>query len=303
MSNELEEKLKKIKTVFDTEDIVSLQTGKDYVQKYYSVNKIPYSFFHTKSGLMCMGISRDGVFKEDDLFEAARTVENYIKDHGAKKVLELATGGGAHSYWLAKRHYGVSFYGVDLSNKRLDIALEKAKKVNNYHPSHGDYHDLKAYESNTFDIVFVVEALCYSTVKEEVLHNVHRILKPGGVFIVFDGYLNKELPELTTDESLAVQLTERGMALEKFENYADFKGKIKRANFTLHFEENVSSYVMPTMRKFERLAQKFFSHPVLAKVIVNVFPKEFTYNSLSGYLMPFLFETEVFSYWITILKK
>lgn len=303
MSNELEEKLRKIKTVFDTEDIVSLQTGKDYVQKYYSVNKIPYSLLHTKSDLIYMGISRDGVFKEDDLLEAARTVENYIKDSRTKKVLELATGRGANSYWLAKRHHDVSFYGVDISNGQLDFAFKKAKKVNNYHPSYGDYHDLIAYESNTLDIVFIVEALCYSTVKEEVLNEVHRVLKPGGVFIVFDGYLNKELPEMTTDEILAVQLTEKGMALEKFESYADFKEKIKRSSFTLHFEENVSSYVIPTMRRFERMAQKFFSHPVLAKVATKVLPNKFTYNSVSGYLMPLLFETEVFSYWITILKK
>ena len=57
------------------------------------------------------------------------------------------------------------------------------------------------------------------------------------------------------------------------------------------------------MEKFERLANRLFNSPLLAKIIVKILPKEFTYNAISGYLMPTLIKMGVAAYIITILKK
>jgi len=300
---ELHSRLEKIQSVFNIKRILSLRVDKEYIQKYYLVNKIPYSLFHNSTDLIYMGISRDGKFKQEDLLEAARTVEKYIHETQAQKVLELATGRGANSLWLALRHKDTEFYGMDISKGQLSFALKKAKQVSNYHPNLGDYHDLKKYSDDTFDIVFVVEALCYSTAKEKVLSEAWRVLKSGGLFVIFDGYSNKKTGELTPNELLAKQLTERGMALKEFETYHDFKEKISSSDFVIKFEEDVSLYVLPTMQKFERIASKFFRFPLFMKIITKLFPYEFTYNSISGYLMPFLIRSGLSSYWITVLQK
>ena len=303
LRQELHKKIEKIEAVFNIAEVLSLKIDDNYIKRYYRINKIPYSIFHSRKDLIYMGISRDGKFKEDDLLEAARTVEQYIRSLGGRKVLELATGRGANSFYLAKRHPNIQFWGIDISPSQLGRALRKAKLAQNYHPELGDYHILDKFEDNEFDIVFVVEALCYSGRKDRVLSEIYRILKPGGVFIIFDGYRKQAETSWTKEQQLAETLIERGMALNKFESYESFRKKTAESKLTIESEEDVSSYVIPTMEKFERLANRLFNSPLLAKIIVKILPKEFTYNAISGYLMPTLIKMGVAAYIITILKK
>lgn len=184
-NQDLATKLEKIKRVFDISDILDIQPDKDYVRRYYKINKLAYSLFHTFSDRMYMGISRDGQYKNSDLLEAARFVEKYIPNLNAKNILDLATGRGATSSYLAQKYPAIRFDGIDISEGQLDFAAKKAKKLSNYHPIKGDYHNLSHYHTGQFDIVFVVEALCYSQEKEKVLKEVYRILKPGGGIYYF----------------------------------------------------------------------------------------------------------------------
>ena len=77
-ASDLKHKLTQIEKVFDLNEVLALQPDKVYIQKYYKANKLAYSLFHTYSDKIYMGISRDGVYKEDDLLEAARTVARYL---------------------------------------------------------------------------------------------------------------------------------------------------------------------------------------------------------------------------------
>ena len=225
----LQQKINKISKVFNIEDVSSIIPDKKYIQKYYKINKIPYSLFHTYSDLIYMGISRDGKFKRSDLLAHARLVNEYIgeseKENGSisdgkvQNVLELACGRGANTSYLARQQPEVYFYGIDISEGQLYFARKKSKKLKNFTPTIGDYHDLSKFGSDFFDVVFVVEALCYSTQKEKVLSEVFRVLKKGGKFIIFDGYLNKLEANLNEIEQKACKLTERGMAVSKFEIY------------------------------------------------------------------------------------
>lgn len=171
----------------------------------------------------------------------------------------------------------------------------------NYHPDFGDYHDLSKFGNETFDIVFVVEALCHSTDKNKVFAEVWRVLKTKGVFIIIDGYSNKD--QMTADEKIALHLVEKGMALESFEYYDSVLDKAKENKFKIEFEEDVSKFVLPTMERFERKATKFFRFPILAKVAVKIFPCEFLYNTIAGYLSATLIKIGVCSYMITVFKK
>jgi tRNA G46 methylase TrmB len=123
----LKQKLENISKVFKVEDVLSVKANKEYIQKYYNINKIPYSLFHTKTDFVHMGISRDGIYKENDLFEAVKVVEKYIINLKINKVLELATGRGANSFYLAKRFPKINFFGIDISKGQLDYAFEKVK--------------------------------------------------------------------------------------------------------------------------------------------------------------------------------
>ncbi|MFA4872845.1 MAG: class I SAM-dependent methyltransferase [Patescibacteria group bacterium] len=300
-SRELHKKLNELREVFDFEKVLSISADNKYIQKYYRVNQIPYSVFHTHTDLMYMGISRDGVYKESDLLAHARFVDGYIKKYCAKKVLEIATGRGANSAYLAKMNPEVQFYGIDLSPGQLAYAEKRGRRFPNYFPTQGDYHDLSRYAPDTFDIVFVVEALCYSREKEKVLDEVYRVLKKGGYFIISDGY--RSASNLDEAEKLACRLCERGMALEVFDTYDEFLRVIKLSKFSIAHEEDVSTCIMPTLYKFESLARKFLKCKRCAKWALMILPSAFVNNFISAYLMPTIVKDRIGSYWITVLKK
>ncbi len=298
MSVVLKDKLNKIAKVFDIDKLKTVKADKEYIQRYYLKNKIPYSIFHTRQNFVHMGISRDGVFKEFDLIEHATLVDKYVVCNSAKNVLELATGRGANSLWLAKKHPDINFHGIDISEGQISFVQKAAKKHPNFNTESGDFHNLEQFNDNTFDVVFIVEALCHSNSTERALKEVKRVLKSGGQFIVFDGYLGGR--ELSDDEKLAAKITEHGMAVDEFLKYEYFKNLALNNGFNVVEEENVSEFVVPTMKRFEKLAERFFKHPTLGKFVSWLLPKEFTYNAVSGMLMPVLFDGKVFEYWVTV---
>jgi len=301
MKSILSEKLHKIKRIFDINKIQSLDVNKDYIRSYYLKNKIPYSIFHTKQNFVHMGISRDGNFKDQDLLEHVEFVDKQIIRQDAKEILELATGRGANGLWLAKKHPEANFYRVDLSEGQISFARKAAEKCTNFQVELGDFHNLEQFQKNSFDIVFIVEALCHSNSTDKVMNEVNRVLKKDGHFVVFDGYLGDK--NLSDDEKVAAKVTELGMAVPEFLKYKKFKNLALKAKLTFVQEEDFSKFVVPTMRRFEKMAENFFKRPLIGKLVARLLPQEFTYNSVSGMLMPVLFEDGVFEYWVTVFKK
>ncbi|EKD99901.1 MAG: Methyltransferase, UbiE/COQ5 family protein [uncultured bacterium] len=299
----LQEKLKRVKRFFDIDQVINRKTDFESITRYFKVNKFPYFFFHSKDGFVHVGISRDGKYKEDDLNEQSRVVEKYINELGAKNVLELATGKGASSVYLAKRYPFVQFDGLDLPNGQIDVAKKKARRFKNFHVFEGDFHDLSQFKDESYDAVFIFEAICYSNKKDVLANEVKRVLRPGGVFVIVDGYLDKPESECSEDEILAKKITEKGVMLTKLEHYDYSKEKIASSGLELVFEEDVSRSIEPTLNRLCAISAVFFSHPHTAKWFSDHMPVEFSYNAITAYLMPDLFRSHVSKYMVTVFKK
>ena len=218
--------------------------------------------------------------------------------------MELATGKGASSVYLAKKFPDVAFYALNLADGQLDIAKKKACSVKNFYPDEGDYHDLSRYSTGSFDIVFIFDALCYSNDKGKVSEEVHRILKPGGLFVVIDGYSTRTDQDLTETELLGIHLMEKGMVVEKFEQYSKVKNDVLSKGFSIVSEEDTSTLILPSLYRFEVLAYRgFFKFPKLGKLLARILPQDFVNNAVSGYLMPILVQDKLVCYYITVFKK
>lgn len=121
-SNTLKSKLDKISKIFNIEQLLRLNITKEYIQKYYKVNALPYSILHTYDDFMYMGISKDGIYKKEDLKEHAKFIDQYIKNYQAKNVLEIASGRSANTKFLATKNPNVMFYGIELSEGQCKYA-------------------------------------------------------------------------------------------------------------------------------------------------------------------------------------
>lgn len=298
MKKSLADKLNDVSSALNIEYLLKENESADIIKDYYRTNKISYRLFHNWSGFLHMGISKNGVYKKLDLLEQPKEVEQYIKSLDAKNILELGAGRGANSFFLAERNPTITFYAIDFSTSPIKKYIRKNLTFN-----FADYHNLSIFDDNFFDVIFAIETVCHSDKKEVVLREVYKKLKKGGVFIIFDGYLSKDRNLLNEEQKTTCVLIEKGMAINEFESLESFNKKVISTGFTVLKEENLSENILPTLLRFEKMANKFFKNKFLQKILTFIFPEKVIRNSISGYLMPNFIEEKIGFYIKHVLQK
>lgn len=110
------------------------------------------------------------------------------EDGKIERMLDLGCGPGALTSALKMRFPDAEIYGIDLSAPNLRYAHARAQKAELAVNFEQMSADSMAYEDNSFDIV-TANLLFHElpvTVAKNVLAEVRRILRPGGIFHVFD---------------------------------------------------------------------------------------------------------------------
>ena len=88
------------------------------------------------------------------------------------------------------------------------------------------------FKDNTFDVVYGIESICYAYPKKDFLKEVYRILKPGGILIILDGFNTKEKEEYTTKENKILKKFCDGWAFNTLESVNHFKKACKEIGYT-----------------------------------------------------------------------
>lgn len=95
-------------------------------------------------------------------------------------VLDIASGDGVTAELLAPQSR--SMVCVDISESIVAAGNQRTKHLQNVEFRLGDMHQLPL-DDKQFDTVLMLQALTYSTAPEQALHEVARVLKPGGRFL------------------------------------------------------------------------------------------------------------------------
>jgi ubiquinone/menaquinone biosynthesis C-methylase UbiE len=99
-----------------------------------------------------------------------------------KKILDLACGEGYNCRIMAKK--GASVYGVDFSERMIDLAVQEEEKEKlGIMYSVLDAGNLHVLEKDAFDIVTCFMALQDIENYKDAINEVYRVLKKGGHFI------------------------------------------------------------------------------------------------------------------------
>jgi SAM-dependent methyltransferase len=295
---ELHRRLERVRATFDIERILKQRMDTVYIQRYYRATWFPYWLWNSRRGYVHLGITHDGVFKSSDMESGLRIIADLLGPQA--HVLELACGKGANLAYLARRNPALRLTGIDLSPAHLRLARQRLRT--DARIIAGDYHDLQTIDTASIDLVFVIEGLCYSKDKTLVLEEVFRVLRPGGRFVIIDGYEGTR-DDCSPDELLARDLTMRGMALDSMDTYPALRSSAIDAGFSVEREEDATSLVIPCCERFERLARHLFNRGRLARPICSVLPAAFTYNAITGYFFAELFRRRLAEYWIAVLRK
>ena len=297
-NDDLELYLSQIGKIFDIPRIINEPREKQQIIDYYVRGKFGFLLVFSAEGFYHYGMSYDGKHKKDNFNEQARIVERYIREIDAKNVLELAYGMGSNMAFLARRNPRVMFDGIDLALK----PLKRFTKISNINFKSGDYHDLSALEDDTYDVAFVVEALCYSTNKLQVLREVKKKLKKDGFFIVIDGYRRDCAAPLSPSESLMLKLIELAWVLDKFECVKDVEGYM-REEYSIVEANDFSQNVLPSGNEIARKVRYYFAHPTFARVANKLISFDVAKGLIAACLAPISIRRDFASYYVHVLKN
>ena len=299
---ELDKYLNKISRVFDIDSILSQEIGTEYVVDYYVQSNHGYHIFHSTEGSVHMALNFDGVFNTDGYYEQARIVNKSINELGAKRVLELGSGKGFNSIFLAKHNPDVEFIGIDLVPLHVSQAQQEGKGVTNLRFQIGNLQALE-FASQTFDLLFEVESICHATDAKLALSESYRVLKPGGRFIVFNGFRKPGFEQLEANLQIASKLVEASMAVDHpwiIEEWIDVACEVGFKEIEVR---DVSHAIMPNLARFQILARGYFKYPRVARAILHHTSTYLVKNSIAGLLMPFTIEAGAQGYYIITLER
>lgn len=133
-------------------------------------------------------------------------------------ILDAACGMGATTRYLLTYYSPADVVGVDLSEKQLETARSNAPGCRFRRM---DAVDLD-FENHTFDAVICVEAAFHFDTRERFLHEVRRVLKPGGHLVLTDVLVTREA------ERRRIGRTERNYV----ENPAAYADVLRRAGLS-----------------------------------------------------------------------
>ncbi len=273
-----------VERIFPYESIDKIKLNENYTNKYFKKSNLGYKLFHSKEGSVHMAISEGDTFHEADYLAQVNVIENRLKQINKKeiKVLELGCGMGFNIHYLATKFQNVSFTGIDITEKHLKQTKAKTKSLKNVSIRKMSFDDFN-FENEQFDLIYEIEAACYTRDFNRLLSNIHGLLFENGRFITFQGFRNTRGKSLTNDEVKLVNYLEKSMAVAEGIELSDWL-EVFRATFTNVEENDISNKITPNLKRFNYLAGRYFRRPVIAKCINTLVSKELVMNAIAGYL-------------------
>jgi ubiquinone/menaquinone biosynthesis C-methylase UbiE len=131
--------------------------------------------------------------KESDSFiQAQRNLTDYcialLKPIENKEILEIGCGNGIQALYINACHNPATITGIDLNKANIEIANNEKEDANaeNVRFFVDDAQKLTQIESESIDVLLNIESAFHYPDKVSFIREVHRVLKPGGQFLIAD---------------------------------------------------------------------------------------------------------------------
>ncbi len=126
---------------------------------------------------------------------------SWAKVESASQILDVGCGIGGSSLYLAEK-YGASVAGITLSPVQANRAAQRAEAAGLSSRVSFQVADALAmpFADASFDLVWSMESGEHMPDKQQFLRECHRVLKPGGKFLMITWCHRPTPPALTPDE-------------------------------------------------------------------------------------------------------
>jgi cyclopropane fatty-acyl-phospholipid synthase-like methyltransferase len=164
------------------------------------------------------------------------------------RVLDAGCGIGGSAVWLAE-NLGASVVGVNINANQVRQARRIAgdrKLDDRVKFEVADFCDT-ALASESFDVVWALESVCYAEDPRAFLVEAARLLKPGGRLVLADGFLTRD--NLNARERTIVQRWQQGWAIPGTASIEQFAAWLREAGFRRTFFRDVTRHVTASSRR------------------------------------------------------
>ena len=237
-------------------------TGDYYIAMNESLRKIDgqYTMLH---------YPLDG--KDTSTFmQAQKNLTDYcllkLPDMKGKVVLEIGCGNGVQSLYIHQQHTPKFITGVDLSQGNILIANELIGNMTykNIKFIVDDAQNLASIEDNSVDIVINIESAFHYPDKEAFINEVHRVLKPGGHFLIAD------ILAKTEKKKKPLWLWKRRMELNHWP-LIKYLENIKETGLNLLISEDITHSVIEGFRKYKHWISDLRETHIIARIMLRIF--------------------------------
>ncbi|TIA90579.1 hypothetical protein E3P99_01523 [Wallemia hederae] len=219
-----------------------LDVYKDVVNGYYDGATELYEYGWGTSFHFCR------YYKGEGFYQALARHEHYLSSRiGLKKgmkVLDVGCGVGGPAREIA-RFSDANIVG--LNNNAFQVA--RARKYTNkaglddqVQFVKGDFMKLsEQFGENSFDAVYAIEATVHAPNFEGVYGEIKKILKPGGIFGVYEWCMTDEWDPRNPDHKRVAHGIEVGDGIPEMRNVDNARNALKKVGFEIMHEEDLAA--------------------------------------------------------------
>ncbi len=221
---------------------------------YYEKAGPDYSHW-SKNFNMHFGYYTKGVnpFNREAMLENmnSKVLDALVAEDDSHSILvDLGCGLGATLRSARRSLLTTQLYGITI----VPWQVEQANQLNNQHPAtksisiiEGDYCHTP-FANNSVDRILAIESSCYApgSSKKPLLKEIHRILKPGGRFVIVDGFRKNNRP-LKGIVKKAYQTLCRSWVLQQLGNIKQVERCLEDLNFSQVQVDDLSWNVAPSV--------------------------------------------------------
>lgn len=158
-----------------------------------------------------------------------------------QKVLDVGCGVGGPAREICK-FSGANITGLNNNDYQIERATQYAKKEGLAHKLNyvkGDFMQM-SFEDNSFDAVYAIEATVHAPSLEGIYSEIFRVLKPGGVFGVYEWLMTDAYDNNNPDHREIRLGIEQGDGISNMEKIEVALAAMKAAGFELELNEDLA---------------------------------------------------------------
>ncbi len=204
------------------------------IQDYYKKSSWLYKLFWYNSNSLGLHLGfweKDTKSRQEAILNQNKAILELVKIRKADKILDAGCGVGGTAIYLAKQT-GAHITGISITEDQIKHAKNNAEKnkVSSLTTFLQMNYEKTTFPSNSFNIIYGVESICYSYPKINFLKEAYRLLMPGGKLIIEDGYSIRK-PKDSKEKTILDEF-KKGWALKELCLFNDMTKYLSLSGFT-----------------------------------------------------------------------